>query len=118
VSTAFWWHAIDAALTRAVEGAKAEGYSIGYKEGLTRGAAEAVEGERALHAGAPPLGVGSLLHVVCPTCKALRAPGEKVLATPPVVEMKKTAPCRTYTIKGQSFTLHFGECPECQRSPQ
>jgi hypothetical protein len=33
----------DAALARAVEGAKAEGYSRGYQEGLTRGAAEAVE---------------------------------------------------------------------------
>jgi flagellar biosynthesis/type III secretory pathway protein FliH len=34
------------AVARAVEGAKAEGYSRGYQEGLTRGAAEAVEGER------------------------------------------------------------------------
>jgi len=35
-----------AEVQRAVDGAKAEGYSIGYKEGLARGAAEAVDGER------------------------------------------------------------------------
>jgi len=36
--------------------------------GIADALAQAVRGERRLHAGAPPFGIGSLLHARCRTC--------------------------------------------------